>query len=332
MEITWASLWKILLMLVLVVCLYFIRDILLVVFLGIVISAALDAPLSFFERRRIPRIISLLFIIITIIAIITILFYTIIPVAAIQIKELFGNLNQIEESLGGILGVSHITQQLEFNINSLTEAIFSGNLSVVNIFPRIFENVILAIVALFVSFYLALDRNGIEKFLKAILPLRHEDYAINVFRRARFKIGKWLEAQIVLSIAIGLITFIGLKIIGVPFSLVIGIITGIFEIVPFVGPIIAGSIAVLVSLTQSFTLGIYALLLFVVIQQLESHVLTPLIMKKATGIHPVLIIFALLAGGQIAGFTGIILAVPTLVILQELVEDYALRKSRQPTL
>ena len=332
MEITWASLWKILLMLVLVVCLYFIRDILLVVFLGIVISAALDAPLSFFERRRIPRIISLLFIIITIIAIITILFYTIIPVAAIQIKELFGNLNQIEESLGGILGVSHITQQLEFNINSLTEAIFSGNLSVVNIFPRIFENVILAIVALFVSFYLALDRNGIEKFLKAILPLRHEDYAINGFRRARFKIGKWLEAQIVLSIAIGLITFIGLKIIGVPYSLVIGIITGIFEIVPFVGPIIAGSIAVLVSLTQSFTLGIYALLLFVAIQQLESHVLTPLIMKKATGIHPVLIIFALLAGGQIAGFTGIILAVPTLVILQELVEDYALRKSRQPTL
>lgn len=331
-EISWVSFWRVFLMLVLVASLYYIRDILVVLLLGIVISSALDAPLNFLGKRKIPRIIGLLFIVIAVFSIIAIIFYTVFPLIIIQIKELFSHLNEIESYLGGFLGISKVAKQLEFSINSISQSVFSGDFSFLSIVPRVFENIILTIAVLFISFYLALDRNGVEKFLRAILPLGYEDYAISVFHRARHKIGKWLEGQIILSFIVAIVTFLGLKIIGVNYSLLIGLIAGIFEIIPLVGPLIVGALAFLIAVSQSFALGIYAILLFMVIQQLENHLLVPMIMKKATGLHPVIVIFAILAGSQIAGFVGIILAVPVVVVFQELLEDYALRKYRQPTL
>ncbi len=330
--ISWASLWRIFLMLILVISLYYIRSVLVVLFLAIVISSALDAPLNYLQKKKIPRLLGILFIFISFISILTLLFYTIIPIIVIEFKDLFINLNKIETSLGGLFGIVKIADKFQLSLESFSTAVFSGDFTFLSIVPRVFENIILLIATLVISSFLALYRDGVENFLRAVLPLNYEDYVVKIFHRTRAKIGKWLEGQIFLSLVIAIVTFLGLKILGVNYSLVLGVIAGIFEIIPFVGPLIAGTLAFIIAMTQSFTLGIYAIILFIAIQQLESHLLVPIVMRKTTGVHPVIVVLSILAGSQIGGFIGVVLAIPFVVLLQELLEDYAARKHRQPTL
>ncbi|MDI6717601.1 MAG: AI-2E family transporter [Patescibacteria group bacterium] len=331
-EISWTSLWRIFLILILVVGLYYTRYILVVLALAIVISSALDTPLNFLERKRIPRLLGIIFIFIAFISILFFLLYTVIPITIIEFKDLFNNLDKIESSLGGFFGISKITEKIEISLNDVSSAIFSGEFSIINLLPKVFENAVLLVATIVISFYMALYRNGIENFLKAILPLSYEHQFIDIFHRSRRKIGKWLEGQILLSLIIGVGTAIGLKLLGVNYGLVLGVLAGIFEIIPFIGPVVAGGLAFLVAASQSLMLGVYVIIFFVVLQQIEAHILVPVVMKKTTGIHPVIVVLSILAGSQIAGFIGAILAIPFVVVIGEFVEDYAARKYRQPTL
>jgi predicted PurR-regulated permease PerM len=149
---------------------------------------------------------------------------------------------------------------------------------------------------------------------------------IGIYHQVRKKMGLWLQGEVFLMFVVGTVSALGLWLLGVKYSLILGILAGLFEIVPVVGPIFSGALAFLVAVPQSLTLGIYVILLFLVIQQIEGHLLLPLVMNKAIGVNPVVVVVAVLAGAEIAGFVGIILAVPTAVILQEIVEDYERRK------
>lgn len=317
-------------MLIFAGALYLIAPVLVVLFLAIVISSALDAPLNYLENKKVPRLLGILFIFIALISIFILLLYTIIPIVIIEFKELFFNLDKIENALNSIFGISG--GQIANGMDDIATLIFPASFSIINFIPTVFESTILAIATLVISFYLALYRDGVESFLRAVLPLDYENYYINVFHRARRKIGKWLEGQIILSLVIAIVTALGLKILGINYSLVLGIIAGLLEIIPFVGPMIAGFLAFLIAVSQSFVLGIYAIILFVIIQQLESHILVPIVMRKTTGIHPVIVVLSILAGAAIGGFIGAILSIPVVVVLQELIEDYGLRKYRQKPL
>lgn len=176
------------------------------------------------------------------------------------------------------------------------------------------------------SFYLSINRDGVEKFLRAVLPLSWEEYAVDIYLRVRRKMGLWLQGQMLLSLVVGIATFIGLLILNVDFSLVLGIMAGLLEMVPIVGPVFTGVLAFLVAISDSWTLGISVIILFAVIQQMESHLLVPVVMRKTTGLHPVVVVISLLAGSQLGGFIGLILAVPSAVIIQEFIEDWAVRK------
>jgi predicted PurR-regulated permease PerM len=187
-------------------------------------------------------------------------------------------------------------------------------------------NVTLILAVFAISFYLLVDHKGVERFLREILPDRYEGPLTEIFLRARDKLGYWLQAQILLSFFIGVSVAVGLYILGVEHALLLGIIAGIFEIVPFVGPVLTGTISVLVAMSQSFNLGIYTIILFVLIQQVENNLLVPVFMKRAVGVHPVAILVSLLVGANLFGFVGIILAVPITVFAQEFIDDWALRK------
>ncbi len=315
-------------MLVLVIALYVISPVLVVLLMAIVISSALDAPLNYLESKKVPRLLGILFIFIALFSIFILLLYTIIPIVVIEFKDLFSNLDKVQSALVSVFGIS-TASDFNFSNISITSLIFPASTSVFNIIPTVFENAILGIATVVISFYLALYRDGIENFLRAVLPLAYEDYSISVFHRARKKIGKWLEGQIFLSLVIAIVVAVGLRILGVNYSLVLGLIAGILEIIPFIGPLIAGFIAFLVAVSQSFVLGIYVVILFTIIQQLESHLLVPIVMRKTTGIHPVIVVLAILAGSQIGGFVGAILSIPIVVIFQELVEDFGARKYKQ---
>ena len=310
---------------------FVVREVVAVLLLAIVISSALDAPLNWMEKQKVPRIMGILFILVSGIAIVAMLLYTIIPIAAIEVRDFADNMDKASETIGAALGMPHLTDAINNGLSSVSSS-FAPNLLSVSILPQLFENLVMVVLVMVISIYLAWYRDGIESFLRAVLPLQYEQYSISVLHRARKKIGRWLEGQIIVTAIIALIVFFGLKLLGVNYALVLALLTGVLEIIPFVGPIVAGSLAFMVGLSQSMTIGIAAVILFFIVHQLEAHIMMPLVMRKTTGIHPVIVALSIVAGYQLAGFIGIILAIPFVVVIQELVDDFTIRKHRQPTL
>jgi predicted PurR-regulated permease PerM len=152
---------------------------------------------------------------------------------------------------------------------------------------------------------------------------------LTVFARFKVKIRKWFGAQMALSLIVGAVVMLGMLLLKVRYPFILALTAAVLEVVPIIGPVIAGSMAFLVAVSDSLSLGVYVVLFFVAVQQIENHLLVPIIMGKTMKVHPVIVIISLLAGGEAAGFVGIVLAVPIAVMAQEIYNYLEERKNER---
>jgi predicted PurR-regulated permease PerM len=329
LELSWASIWRVAAVLLLLALLYLVQNVVVAVLLAIVISSAFDPIVSFLEKKRIPRVLGTLALYILIITAFALVFYTIVPLALSELNVLIENLTEINIPFLGLDQFSDVVRNLNESIGRLANLLISGSASVFDTLARFVGGVTLALAVFILSFYLTVDRDGVEKFLQAILPSSSEDVVLDIYFRTRQKIGKWLQGQVFLSLSVGFSVFIALWLLGIRYSLILGILAGLLEIVPFVGPIFSGAVAFLIALSQSTSAAIYVLILFTVIQQLESYLLTPTFMRLTTGLNPPLILISLLIGSQLLGFVGLVLAVPAAVLVQEVINYWSSSKQKR---
>jgi predicted PurR-regulated permease PerM len=182
------------------------------------------------------------------------------------------------------------------------------------------------ILIIIISFYLSVQRNGLENFLKIITPVEYEDYILDLWKRSRRKIGRWIQGQILLGILVGVLVFLGLTILGVEYALTFALLAAVFELIPIFGPILASIPPIAVAFLQSPTLALAVLALFVIIQQFENHLIYPLVVRKIVGVPPILVILSLIIGVKIGGFFGILLAIPAVTVAMEFFNDMAAKK------
>ena len=317
-------------MAVLVSAMFLAREALVLLFVAIIISSALDGIVSWLQRKRIPRILGTIFIFLAAIVVFALLLYAIVPTIIYELQNFLKNVSNIELPVLGQFDVSKVVDLNKYisNLGSFVGAIFNGGGSFINFIAAAFGNLTMVVIIFVISLYLTINQYGVENFLRAILPVTHEEHVVRIYLRVRKKLGLWLQGQIVLMLLVGAMVFFGLWVLGVKYALLVAILTGILEILPVVGPLLAGIVAFLIILPQSWVLAVYSIIIFLVIQQIENHILVPLVMKKAVGVSPVVVIFSLLAGAQIAGFIGAILAVPVAVVFQEIILDWERRKAR----
>ncbi len=318
-NLSWQALWRLFFFFLIVVSLYLAREAVGVLLVSIIISLGLEPIVNFFENKKFPRILGIIIIFFLFLIIFVVAFYLIY---SILIEELSIFIKHFSKAIYSIFGIN-ISQEIlkifEGDILKIFDLFkFNPFASVKDTFFVFLNDFVLIIATLLISFYLVLEKDGVERFLKAIVPDTYEKQVLKIFDSFKNKIRKWFIAQFFLSGAVGLITFLGLWLLGAKYPLIIGILAAVFEIVPVIGPILVGFIAFLLSLSDSLLFGIYVLIFFVLVQQFESHVLTPLIIGKTMKIHPVLVIVALLAGAKLAGFFGVLLAVPLAIVLEEL--------------
>lgn len=327
LNITWGSLWRIFFMILFAGILFVARDIVIALFVALVISSALEPLVSQLEFKKIPRIISTLAIYIFGILILALIIYTVVPLAiseSINVLEAFGS--KISGTIFEFIDTSNIVATLKESLGKITNILLSGGPSLLDISSRFLGGITFTISVFVLSFYLTVNKDGIERFLRTIVPSLYEERVLDIYLRVRKKIGRWFVGQLFLSATIGLSVFLGLTLLGVKYSLILGLIAALFELIPYVGPIFSGSLAVLIGLTNSLALGIYILILFIVIQQLENHLLVPAVTHLTTALNPVVTIISLLIGVKVFGFVGLILAVPAAVLLQEIIEDWSSSK------
>ncbi len=186
-------------------------------------------------------------------------------------------------------------------------------------------NLLLTIV---VTFYLLRDWDRLMERIHMMLPRRSEPVITHLARQSDEVLGAFLRGQLLVMLALGLVYSVGLSLIGLDFALLIGLVAGVISFVPYLGTIVGILAAMVAALMQFHDLThlIYVAIVFGIGQVLEGMVLTPLLVGDRIGLHPVAVIFAVLAGGQLFGFVGVLLALPVaavvMVLLRYVYEQY----------
>ncbi|NCN52868.1 AI-2E family transporter [Candidatus Wolfebacteria bacterium] len=330
-DITWVSLWRIVGMLLLVSVFYIALDVWIAVLLAVVVSSALDPSVSWLEKKRIPRVVGAVGVFAIFIGLVTMVLYTVIPIAVSEFNILLKNIGEFGPVLR-FQEVSNILTSINESLGEFANIFLSGSASFFDVITAFIGGLALAASSFILAFYLTVDRDGVENFLRDVIPKTYEEIILDIYFKTRKKIGKWLYGQMFLSLSIGLAAFIGLWFLGVKYSLLLGILAGAMEIVPYAGPILSGVIAVLIGAAQSPSIALYVFILFIIIQQLEGNFLTPVFMKMATSLHPAAVLVALLIGGKLLGVVGIILSVPLAVMAQVLVDEWSINKRHKKEL
>jgi predicted PurR-regulated permease PerM len=308
--------------------LWFIQDILLLLIVAILIASALEPLARRLQRFRIPRAISVLAVYILFLVLLVAIGTALVPPLVTEIQALASELPQVYMrlegllgGLGGILGTPELIASIQRGLSSLGNLLASTSGGFFATTKSVFGGVFSAMLVFVISFYLVLSRNGLVAFVRSIVPMEHQPYVLSLVERAQEKIGRWALGQIVLGVIVGTVTFLGLWALGVPYALALALLAGFLELIPVLGPIIAAIPAVLIGFTQAPLTGVLVLILAIVIQQLENHVLVPTIMRRAIGLNPLATIVAVLIGAKLAGFLGILLAVPVATVITVFLSD-----------
>ena len=171
---------------------------------------------------------------------------------------------------------------------------------------------------LFTAIFLAAKPTHYRDGLVLLVPSSRTDRVREALNAAGHALGRWMIGKLVAMVFVGVFTTIGLLIVGVPLALVLGLVAGLLDFVPFVGPIVAAVPGVLLALTLGPTKALYAALVYLLAQQIEGNVITPLIQQKEVSLPPVLVLFAVIAAGLLFGILGIIVATPLMVVVMVL--------------
>jgi len=332
LEISWGTLWKIFIFLTLIAAFYYFRFIVLAFFAAIVIASALEPFINFFEKRGVPRILSILIIILFLILFFGTITYFIFPIFSAQLSDFLERFNEIIFVFLNLKSPPSFITNLTSGFEKVLGFFALNEASLREVISKIFPNLLLAVATIIISLLLMVEKDGVERFIKAALSTSYERSALHIFYGFKVKIRRWILTQLMMSLLVGFMTGGGLWLLGVKASLLLGFLAAVFEIVPVIGPVFVGFLAFLIALSNSFILGIYTVLLFIFIQQFESHVLIPLVFGRTMNIHPVIIILAILAGSQIAGFLGFILAVPFAILIQEIFAYFTAKKAKHLSL
>lgn len=289
-----------------------IRDILIVIFVSYIIMASLSPFVDFLRERRIPNLIAALVSYLMVVLILTAIVFPLIPFFSQQIQSLALNFPIYLDRAASLFGINVDAEQLKSVISAEFDLI-GKNLFVVT--SRFFGGLFSLLAVFVISFYLLLDKKRIKNGIASLFPDLSQEKILTTFDLVEDKLGSWLRGQVLLSVIVGLLTWVALTLAGMDFALPLALLAGILEIVPTIGPIIAAIPAIIVALTISPSLAMFVIIVFIVIQVLENNILVPNIMHKAVGLNPIIIIIAVMIGAELIGVIGALLSIPFLSML-----------------
>lgn len=322
-DISWWSIVKVLLVIASVWLLWLIRNVIVLVFFVVVIVAALS-PVVDRWSKRLHRGLAVAVIYLLIILVFTLIGFAIIPPLASEIQDLALSLPSLFDQLSSFIGTSlgensNLSSQF---LSSVSNALSSLGSSLLETTRSVIDGIVAVFTVLVLSFYLLLEEHGGRKLVTRLLPIANREQVATILQKIGLKMGSWLRGQLTLALLVGVIDFIILSLISIPFALTLGVWAAVTELIPYIGPVLGAIPAVIVAFTISPLKGFIVLIAYVLVQQLEANFLVPKIMGKAVGLSPVVIIFAILIGAKLAGFLGVVLAVPAAATISVLIEEW----------
>jgi len=295
--------------LILLWLLFQIRQILIALFVSIILMAALNPLVDRLERFKFPRVLAILVIYIFIFGIFGIILAGVIPPLVDQTGTLITRLPEYTQRLG----LPQIDQNV---ITSQISQLGSLPANIVRITVALLSNLVAVFTLMVITFYLLLERKNLDRYLLVLFGPDGEEKAEKFIDEIERKLGGWVHAQVTLMVIIGIMSYLGLRLLGIDFALPLALLAGILEIVPNIGPTISAVPAFLAGLAISPMMGLAVLALYFLIQQVENTVIVPKVMERETGVNPLVTIISLIIGFKLAGIVGAVLAIPVVLLIQ----------------
>ncbi|MFZ5391561.1 MAG: AI-2E family transporter [Patescibacteria group bacterium] len=327
-DITFMSLWRIVLVVFLLFVVYQVMDILGIILLSIVLSAALDPWVGWMNRYKLPRSLGVVIIYVALLSVISLGVLLLVPPLVTQLTQLAGSFpyyyNKIASGLAALQssGNDEVAAALQQALQSVGTGLASGTNSVLSSLASLFGGLAQFVIALVITFYLIVDEQGLRRFVNSVTPNSKQAYVSDLINRIRVKVSAWLRGQLLLMLVIGLMTYLGfwiLNFIGLSdsvmqYALVLAFWAGLTEIIPYLGPILGGIPAVFIALAVSPVQALMVFVLYVLIQQLENNVIVPTVMKRSVGLNPIVSIVVVMVGFNLGGVMGAIISIPLATI------------------
>ncbi len=327
-RITTDSIFRFFLIVAVLVGIYFLREVVVILLVALLLAALIDPFADRLQKYHFPRGISVAIVYLIIASILTGIALLVVPPTLEQGGELvteylpfvteMTSLDPIfAQALSGELQVTQIWEAIQqFGISDAVPEILTILSGTMNVVAAI-------ILILILAFYMVIEEQELKReVVQWMTPAPYRDFVLNILPKIKVQIGKWLRGQLILMIVVGGLVYLGLTILGLPFALILAVLAGLLEVVPFLGPNLAMIPALVIGLSVSPVHALLVILVYFIVQQLEADVLTPKIMQKVAGLNPVLSIIAILIGFKTAGIVGGLLAIPFAMIISVCVKQW----------
>lgn len=331
LDISWETILKIGLAGSVFYLLYLVKDVVIWFFFALIISVLLNPVINFLRWFRVPKVLAVVFTYLSIFGALGLMIYLIAPLFITEIRQFSQLIPQYFEKISPIFKELKI-EALQ-NLESFTQTITGGleqiSISILNALTTFFGGVVSAFFILSLAFFLSLEEKGVERVLSLLSPKKYEEYVLALFERCQIKVSGWFGARILACLFVAVTSFIIFYLFEIKYAVILAFLAGILNFVPFLGPIITAILLILlVGVSGTWLKALIILVAFIVIQQIENNIITPVLTKKFVGLPPVLVLLSLVMGSIIFGFLGAIFAVPVFGILYEFIKEF-LEKKRE---
>jgi len=324
LDISWKSILKVAISALIIYLIYSIRDILILLIFAMIISVLFNPAIDFLERRKVHRVLATGLVYVFIFGVLGGSIYLIslsfMPEVG-QFASLFSQyFEKITPSLKW-LGIEAF-ENFESFISAIEGWLLGASSNIFTAISAVFGGVFAAFTIFSLAFFFSLEGRWAERAIRLLFPKKNEDHAVAVWEKSQNKISSWFGIRVLCCLFVGLATFLALKLFKIDYAFSLGLFAGITNIIPILGPILAGGIVAILVLLEDWLKAVFIVIVFFLIQQVEGNILTPILSKKLIGLPPVLVLIALLIGGQLWGLLGAILAIPLAGILFEFIRDF----------
>lgn len=302
-----------------------LKIIVLIIFLAFLVTTVFYPVVAWLKKHRWPTPFAILVPILFIIGLLALIFYLLLPPFLTRVADFAENLPNLINHAAGSL-------HLSANANSLTDSVKSrlGGLShiVFTVTFRVLEILGGVLTILIMSIYWLVSYETVQKEILSYFHGSGRRRLKDIWRRIELKLHQWIKAHLILNTVVALLVWIGMSALGIQFAELLAFIAFLVEIIPTAGPIIAAIPAIILGVSHSLIKGVVVALVYLVIQQIESHLLSPLLLGKTVRLHPIVIIISLLLGYEIYSIIGAFIAVPVALCVSAVTDSY--RKRPQP--
>lgn len=296
--------------------LYTIGDILFAIFIALLLMTILNPLVTKLTKWRVPRVLAIF---ITYVLIIGILAGAITSILPPLIEETGNFVENFPSFLKNPVITGLINDQ---TMNQLVSQFTTVPGQVLKVGVSIFSNIFAVISVMIFTFYMLLYREKLDDQLSSVFGEDKRETFDRILNGIEKSLGNWARGQLILMLVMGVITYIGLIILGIPYALPLSIFMALLEIVPTVGAIVASVPIILIGISISPVMGLATTGLVFLVHQLEGYVLAPKVMEKSAGVNPIVTLASLAIGFRIAGVVGALVSVPVVLMLQIIFKEY----------